>query len=103
MKENFKFCFRLSTAWKNASTQMEGEENDVDWTMNHNTHKCSDQMKRYNIPKQLKGLRLVAIDLFSGEKEILLTNLTDRQEFDIENLKELYHLRWGVEEGYYAK
>lgn len=100
MKENFKFCFRLSTAWKNAFAQMEREKNDVDWTMNHNTHKCSDQMKRYNIPKQLKGLRLVSIDLSSGEKEILLTNLTDRQEYNIENLKDLYHLRWGVEEGY---
>lgn len=100
MKENFKFCFRLSTAWKNAYARMEGEENDVDWAINHNTHKCSDQMKRYNIPKQLKGLRLVAIDLSSGEKEILLTNLTDRQAFNIESLKDLYHLRWGVEEGY---
>ena len=29
MKENFKFCFRLSTAWKNASAQLEGEENET--------------------------------------------------------------------------
>lgn len=100
MKEQFKFCFRLSTAWKNATAQMDGTENDVDWIMQHNTHKCSDQMKHYNIQKQLEGLRLVAIDLSSGEKEILLTNLMDREEYNIENLKELYHLRWGVEEGY---
>jgi hypothetical protein len=100
MKENFKFCFRLSTAWKKATSLMNGEENDLDWTMKHNTHKCCDQMKRFNIPKQLKGLRLVAIDLSSGEKEILLTNLTDRQQYNIESMKELYQLRWGVEESY---
>jgi len=100
MKEGFKFCFRLSTAWKNAASQLNSNKNDVDWIMQHNTHKRSDQMKLHNIPKQLSGLRLVAIDLSTGEKEILLTNLSEREEYCIETLKELYHLRWGVEEGY---
>jgi hypothetical protein len=74
--------------------------NDIDWVMHHNTHKCCDNMKIYNIPKQLKGLRLVAIDLPSGEKEILLTNLTDRKKFNTQAIKELYNMRWGVEESY---
>lgn len=100
MKQDFKFCFRLSTAWKNAASQLNGNKNDVDWIMQHNTHKHSDQMKLHNIPKLLSGLRLVAIDLSTGEKEILLTNLSDREEYSSETLKELYHLRWGVEEGY---
>lgn len=100
MKEDFKFCFWLSTAWRKATTRMNEGEDDVDWVMKHNTHKTSDEMKRYQISKQIHGLRLVAVDLPSGIKEILLTNLTDRNEFSLEDIKRLYHLRWGVEEAY---
>jgi len=57
-------------------------------------------MKLYQIPKQISGLRLVAIDLPFGEKEVLLTNLTDRAKFNIQSIKELYNMRWGVEESY---
>ena len=100
MQRGFQFCFRLSTGWKKATDLMNEGHNDVDWVMRHNTHKLCDNMKLYNIPKQLNGLRLVAIDLPSGEKEILLTNLTDREQFNIQDIRELYGMRWGVEESY---
>jgi hypothetical protein len=44
--------------------------------------------------------RLVSIELDNGEKEILCTSLLDEKEYTIANLKELYHYRWNVEEGY---
>lgn len=100
INQGFRFCFRLSTAWKKATAQVSEGESDIDWTMKHNTHKCCDNMKKHNISKQLKGLRLVAVDLPSGEKEILLTNLTDREQFSTQTIKVLYNMRWGVEESY---
>ena len=44
--------------------------------------------------------RLVCITLENGEKEILCTSLVDTEKFPHEDFSELYHHRWGVEEGY---
>ncbi|MFK5914045.1 MAG: transposase [Woeseiaceae bacterium] len=44
-------------------------------------------------------LRLVRVDL-KNEVEVLITNLTDLDKYDVSLFKLLYHLRWGVEENY---
>lgn len=99
-KKNFKFCFRLSSAWKEAYKLLEDGENDQDWTLIRRSHREWGKLKTYGLSKTLKGLRLVSIDLPSGEKEILVTNLTNRNDYTVTDLKTLYHLRWGVEESY---
>ncbi len=96
MKKGFGFCFRLSTAWKDAYQQLEGADSDIDWSMTRRSKKKLGKLKTYDIPIQLDGLRLVAIVLPTGEKEVLVTNLK-REDYSINDLKELYHLRWGVE------
>lgn len=49
---------------------------------------------------KIKTVRLVKIQLSSGEEEYLLTSLLDDNKFSRNKLKHLYHLRWGVEEQY---
>ena len=44
-------------------------------------------------------LRLLTIELDNGQKEFLLTNLFDKR-FDLDDFKELYRLRWGIETNY---
>src|SRR5207248_3145718 len=44
-------------------------------------------------------LRVTVHELNSGEKEILITSLLDRNEFSYDNLFYLYSKRWCVEEG----
>lgn len=99
MKKGFEFCFRLSTAWKGAYQVLESA-NDIAWSMTRRSKKDLGKLRTYNIPSTLTGLRLVSIPLISGEKEVLVTNLTDTNSFPINSLKELYNKRWGVEEGY---
>jgi hypothetical protein len=46
-------------------------------------------------------LRILQFDLSSGEKELLLTSLTDYHKFSQEDLSGVYHGRWSsMEEGY---
>lgn len=45
-------------------------------------------------------VRLVRIELDSGESEILITSLTDMDKYPHMVFAELYHLRWPVEEDY---
>jgi hypothetical protein len=45
-------------------------------------------------------LRLIRVQLKGGETEVLATSLLDEEAFPRAWFKRLYHLRWGVEEGY---
>ena len=49
--------------------------------------------------KPLK-LRLLRVELDTGEAEILITSLLDQAQHPHEQFCELYHLRWPVEEDY---
>ena len=44
-------------------------------------------------------LRLVRVDL-DNEVEVLITNLLDTDSYPVDEFKDLYHLRWGIEENY---
>lgn len=52
-----------------------------------------------SVPKHT-SLRLIRVALDTGETEVLLTNLTDHEKYPLEEFKDLYHTRWGVEEGF---
>jgi len=55
----------------------------------------------YLITKQATiKVRMVKIKLSSGVTEVLLTNLYDTIQFNIEDLKYLYGLRWSIESTY---
>ena len=45
-------------------------------------------------------LRLIRVELDTGETEILITSLLDTQRHSYELFADLYHLRWPVEEDY---
>ncbi len=45
-------------------------------------------------------LRLIRVELNTGEIEVLITTLTDSKAYPIDIFKELYHQRWPVEEDY---
>ena len=60
-------------------------------------------------PKEIKNelptgvslrVRFVKIKLKSGETEILITSLIDKQQYPIGELKKLYNMRWGIETFY---
>jgi hypothetical protein len=54
-----------------------------------------------NISKQTPvKIRLVKVMLNTGEIEVLITNLYDATSYSVESLKEVYHLRWGIETYY---
>ena len=50
--------------------------------------------------KSFIKIRVLIIDLCTGEKEILITSLLDKDKFKYDIFKDLYNLRWGGEENY---
>jgi hypothetical protein len=99
-REGFKFCFRLNSAWKDAVQLAQSNKVDIDWVYQSDAPQVRPKLKKYGLPSKVTGLRLVCIELPNGQKEILATNLTNREIYSIEDLKTLYHKRWGIEESY---
>jgi hypothetical protein len=96
-KLGFKFCFRLNTLWKDATNLINSHEKDIDWKAKRSSRSNKHRYEEFNLPDQVEGLRLVCIELSSGEKEVLATNLINRDVFSLEDLKNLYQMRWGIE------
>lgn len=46
------------------------------------------------------SLRVVIVTLSTGEEEILITSLLDKQQYPYKMFRELYFNRWGIEENY---
>lgn len=63
-------------------------------------HKEQDLTAKQYDKKTTIKVRLVRVDLPSGEIEILMTTLLDSQIYPSSMFKELYFLRWGIETFY---
>lgn len=65
---------------------------------------CVDKSLKYclneGLPTTPLKVRLISIALPSGQTEILMTSLFDKEVYPYEVFKDLYHQRWGVEEDY---
>ena len=58
------------------------------------------QCKEMGLDLKPLKLRLIRVELDTGEVEILITSLLDTQKYPHDQFAELYHLRWPVEEDY---
>ena len=56
--------------------------------------------RRKGLPVLPTPVRLVRVELSTGESEVLITSLLDTIRFPHPLFAELYHQRWGIEEAY---
>ena len=97
-----QFCARISyKRWKPVKKFYESGKKEqivkIDPSPQSN-RKCFEM----GLDKEPLLLRLIRIELESGETEILITSLTDTKQFPYELFSDLYHLRWPIEEDYKA-
>lgn len=59
-----------------------------------------EEAKKIGITAQKVKCRLSIIELDNGDEEYLLTSFLDQENVSLQDLKELYFLRWGVENRY---
>jgi hypothetical protein len=93
------FCARMPLKWKEVKAfRSNPDEVDkvVEIKLNYfHKRKCAEN----GITAETFKVRLVKVELKSGEIEILATSIFD-QECGIDFFKELYNLRWQTEENY---
>jgi len=94
------FCARMSlTGWTVVERFLASgrRQQIVTLSPNGNARKVCQE---HGLPTTPLTLRLVRIELDTGEVEVLATSLLDRQRYPYALFKDLYHLRWPVEEDY---
>jgi hypothetical protein len=95
-----QFCIRMSTCGCNfAKKAMANEQDDfiADWAPSRDE---KETCKKLGLERAAVKVRVTKIKLKTGETELLVSSLLDQQKYSHKDMGELYHLRWGVEEGY---
>lgn len=93
-----KYVIRLKTDFSNVvKSFMQSTENELLVTepISEKTYKRLAEMGIRKSQKDMVSYRLVKVPLNTGETEILMTNLDN--SFSINDLAEIYRLRWGIE------
>ena len=103
IRKKAKFVMRVASNANNAVKDFfssEATDLTIEWRSPYASLKKLKDM-RYSVnTRTLIKIRLVKILLDTGETEVLVTNLYDTDNYTKEDLKEVYHLRWGIETYY---
>jgi hypothetical protein len=92
------FLIRLpKNAFKEITTFIESMNTDIVITLHHSKDSL-ETCSYLGIDTTPLKVRLVKVFLDSGETEILITSLLDQSIYNYCIFKDLYHLRWGIEE-----
>lgn len=99
-KRGIDFCMRMKDNWwmevKHMVDQQEHDKEVIFKLPSKDRH----LMDQFGSSTDTVKCRLVSIELETGEQEILCVSLLDKENYTRDDLKQLYHYRWNVEEGY---
>lgn len=96
-----EFCARLPVNnWSVAKKMIENNQTDICCEIKPGSNiKQKYREQGLSVPDSIL-CRFICIELSSGEKEVLITSLLDEQQYSHDVFKELYQLRWAIEESY---
>ena len=100
IERNVNFCIRQKTSGHDFSEQALNSTDDdfiTEWQPSAAEQATCKQ--KGIVPSPIK-VRVTKIILSSGETELLITSLFDQEHISAEDLKELYHFRWCIEEAF---
>ena len=95
-----QFCFRMKKNWWKVVETFYNSGKESQIVKLELPAQDKAEAERLGITKKKIKVRLVRIELESGETEILLTTLVNEEILTPAHLKEVYGLRWLVEESY---
>jgi hypothetical protein len=100
LSRKIHFCIRVTTGHWNEICKFNSSGKIEDIVVFNPTITSWRDCQKRGIPVSPLPLRLIRVELPSGEVEILVTSLLDMKEFPHEIFKDLYANRWPIEEKY---
>ena len=99
LNQDAQFCARISKKWLVIREFIESGE--IEQTISLEAPPSSFQKCReLGLDTKALKLRLIRVELDTGEPEVLITSLNDNEKYPVEIFGDLYHHRWPVEEDY---
>ena len=98
--EQRHFCARMAVDFSNEVSAFVASGKKSDVVVFSPGAEARKQCLLYGLSCEPITLRLIRVKLEDGEIEVLATSLLDEDAYPTGWFKHLYHLRWGVEEGY---
>jgi hypothetical protein len=99
-KRDVQFCFRMKKNWWKAIETFYNSGKDSNVVTLELPRKDHANAAIHGITKTKLRCRLTRVELEGGETEILLTSLVNEDIFSVADTKELYGLRWNIENAY---
>jgi hypothetical protein len=99
LSERAHFCARVSRKWKIIRQFVNSGKKEKIIQLKA-IYSSIEHCRETGLNIEPLTLRLIRVELDSGEVEVLITSLTDKQTYPVDVFAELYHLRWPVEEDY---
>jgi hypothetical protein len=98
---NITFCARIEgCGWKDVERLVRSDRQEC---VIHHKLSAQDRNKlsEHGLPTAaLLTLRLIKVVLPNGCIEVLVTSLLDKERYPADSFSQLYHSRWGIEEGF---
>ena len=94
------FIVRMKPNWLPVKEFIKSRKKDITVTMEVPDGHFERYRKQFPAMRKTVKCRLVKVQAESGEEQILCTSLLDPVKYKLQELGELYCIRWGIEEGY---
>jgi hypothetical protein len=94
-----QFCARVSRKWDIVRKFINSGKKEKRIVLKA-AYSSIEQCRELGLDIAPLTFRLIRVELDSGETEVLITSLTDKQTYPKDIFAELYHKRWPVEEDY---
>ena len=100
LKQGAHFCARMKAGSWNIVKDFVATGLDEQTVLLSPNYIAQRECKKRKLSTKRMLIRLIRVELEDGEIEVLATSLLDHQTYPVSIFKELYHLRWPVEEQY---
>ncbi len=100
LSKNAHFCARMKVSGWNVVERFVASGLNEQIVVLHPGHAARRECQDRKLSANPLTVRLIRVELENGEIEVLATSLLDSKAYPISIFKELYHLRWPVEEQY---
>ena len=94
------FCARLTVSEWKVAQRLAASGKQEQYVLLHPGYEAKKKCQELHLPTAPIRVRLIRVELSSGEVEVLATTLLDRTRFPASLFQALYHYRWPVEEDY---
>jgi hypothetical protein len=94
------FIVRMKPNWVPVKEFIKSRKKDITVTMEVPDGDYERYRKQYPTMRKTVKCRMVKVKAENGEEQILCTSVLDPVKYKLQELGELYCVRWGIEEGY---